>query len=170
MCGHKQEIDLTMCWHNQEIDLMTWAQSSKQPGEWAQWSNRCVGTINQVTDLTTCGNIVYSKTKFMHSFHFKHLPPSFVNTWSTNIERNPGRALRIANDLYIPPHRVEFIKSLPLFSYPLAWNQVPDDKLNPRQNLYLKIWKKFCRLTFIKLLSFVLFLFSMYNIHTLLPT
>jgi hypothetical protein len=47
--------------------------------------------------------IEYSKIKFMHNFHFKQLPPSFINTWSTNIERNPERALRDANDLYKPP-------------------------------------------------------------------
>jgi hypothetical protein len=78
----------------------------------------------------------------MHNFHFKQLLPSFVNTWSTNIERNPERALRNANDLYIPPHRVEFVKRLPLFSFPLAWNQAPGDKLNPRQHLYLKSLKE----------------------------
>jgi hypothetical protein len=82
--------------------------------------------------------IEYSKIKFMHSFHFKQLPPSFINTWSTNIERIPECALRNANDLYIPPHRVEFVKRLSLYSFPLAWNQAPGDKLNPRQHLYLK--------------------------------
>jgi hypothetical protein len=55
-----------------------------------------------------------------------------------NIERNPERALRNANDLFIPPHRVEFVKHLPLYTLPLAWNNAPGDKLNPRQHLYLK--------------------------------
>ncbi len=37
--------------------------------------------------------IEYSKIKFLHSFHFKKLPLSFANTWTTNFERNPERAL-----------------------------------------------------------------------------
>jgi hypothetical protein len=82
--------------------------------------------------------IQFSNVKFMHSFHFKILPISFANTWMTNIERNPERALRNANDLFIPPHRVEFVKRLPLYTQPLAWNNAPGDKLNPRQHLYLK--------------------------------
>jgi hypothetical protein len=80
----------------------------------------------------------FSNIKFMHSFHFNLLPPSFANTWTSNIERNPERALRNANDLFIPPHRVEFVKRLPLNTFPLAWNSAPGEKLNPRQHLYLK--------------------------------
>ncbi len=71
-------------------------------------------------------------------FHFKKLPLSFANTWITNIERIPERALRNANDLFIPPHRVEFVKRLPLYTLPLAWNTAPGEKLNPRHHLYLK--------------------------------
>ena len=56
----------------------------------------------------------------------------------SNIERNPDRALRNANDLYIPPHRVEIVKRLPLCSFPEAWNSAPGNKLNPRQHSYLK--------------------------------
>ena len=82
--------------------------------------------------------IQYSSIKLMHSFHFRQLPLSFANTWATNIERNPARALRNANDLFIPPHRVEFVKRLPLYTLPLFWNTAPGHKLNPRQHLYLK--------------------------------
>ena len=82
--------------------------------------------------------IEYARIKFMHNFHFKRLPLSFANTWMSNIERNPDRALRNANDLYIPPHRVEIVKRLPLCSFPEAWNSAPGNKLNPRQHSYLK--------------------------------
>jgi hypothetical protein len=77
----------------------------------------------------------------MHTFHFKQLPFSFANTWTTKIERNPERVLRNANDLFIPPHRVEFIKRLPLYTLPLVWNTAPGETLNPRQHLYLKEFK-----------------------------
>jgi hypothetical protein len=79
-----------------------------------------------------------SKIKFMHSFYFKLLPTSFAETWISNGERNPNRMLRNADDYYIPAHRVEFIEKLPLFSFPAAGNYALGEKLNPRQNLYLK--------------------------------
>jgi hypothetical protein len=83
--------------------------------------------------------IQFSSIKLMHSFHFRQLPLSFANTWTTNIERNPERFSN-ANDLFIPPHRVEFVKRLPLYTctLPLVWNTAPGHKLNPRQHLYLK--------------------------------
>ena len=84
---------------------------------------------------------IFSRIKFMHSFHFKLLPLSFAETWISNVERNPGRMLRNAEDYYIPAHRVEFVKRLPLFSFPAAWNNAPGEKLNPRQHLYLKALK-----------------------------
>jgi hypothetical protein len=46
--------------------------------------------------------IQFSSIKFMHNFHLKQLPLSFAKTWTTNIERNPERALRNVNDLFIP--------------------------------------------------------------------
>jgi hypothetical protein len=54
--------------------------------------------------------IEYSRIKFMHNFHFKQLPISFAETWRTNAERNPDRILRNADDLYVPAHRIEFVK------------------------------------------------------------
>jgi hypothetical protein len=39
----------------------------------------------------------------------------------------------VTEDYYIPAHRVEFVKRLPLFSFPAAWNIAPGEKLNPRQ-------------------------------------
>ena len=74
----------------------------------------------------------------MHSFHFKKLPHSFANKWITNIERNPGRQLRNADDLFIPPHRVDFVKRLPLFSFPLTWNNAPGNKQNKTTCLHEK--------------------------------
>jgi hypothetical protein len=66
--------------------------------------------------------IEYSSIKFMHSFHFKKLPLSFNEMWKTNRERYTERILRNADDLYVPPYRVEFVKKLPNFAFPSAWN------------------------------------------------
>jgi hypothetical protein len=86
--------------------------------------------------------ITYSRIKFMHNFHFKKLPLSFAEMWQTNLERNPERELRNANDYYIPPHRVEIVKRLPYISLPTAWNSAPGDKFNAKQHLYLKQLKE----------------------------
>jgi hypothetical protein len=71
----------------------------------------------------------------MHCYHFKKLPLSFNEMWKTNKERIPERILRNADDLYVPAHRVELVKRLPL---PTAWNSAPGNKTNPVQHLYLK--------------------------------
>jgi hypothetical protein len=70
------------------------------------------------------------------------LPISFSEMWQTNFARNPERALRNANDYYIPPHRVETVKRMPIVSLPTAWNSAPGDKFNPKQHLYLKKLKE----------------------------
>jgi hypothetical protein len=78
----------------------------------------------------------------MHSFHFKKLPLSFAEMWQLNSERNPERALRNANDYFMPAHRIEIVKRLPLISLPTAWNSAPGDKYNVKQHLYLKNLKE----------------------------
>jgi hypothetical protein len=78
----------------------------------------------------------------MHSYYFKKLPLSFAELWQTNRQRNPDRALRGAEDYYIPPHRIEIVKRMPLFAFPAAWNAADDTKYNPVQHLYVKELKK----------------------------
>jgi hypothetical protein len=48
--------------------------------------------------------------------------------WKTNRERNPERILRNADDLFVPAHRVEFVKRLPIIALPTAWNSAPGNK------------------------------------------
>jgi len=82
--------------------------------------------------------IHYSKIKFMHNYFFNKIPVSFMGLWPTNRQRNPIRELRNAEDLYVPAHRIELVKRLPLVSFPTAWNSEDEDKLNPVQHIYLK--------------------------------
>jgi len=67
----------------------------------------------------------------MHNFLNDKLPLSFAETWKKNRERNLNVNLRNADDLYVPPHRIEVVKRLPLCSFPSTWNAVPDFKVNP---------------------------------------
>lgn len=85
--------------------------------------------------------IKFSTLKLMHSFKNNLLPISFAELWSTNRERNPKRALRNADDFYIPPHTLATIKRLPLFTFPRVWNEEETAKNIPSQPRYLKIVK-----------------------------
>jgi hypothetical protein len=64
--------------------------------------------------------IQYSKIKFMLSYMFGNVPPSFFEMWLTNRERNAMRVLRNADDIYVPPHRIELYKRMPLVSFATA--------------------------------------------------
>jgi hypothetical protein len=82
--------------------------------------------------------ITYNKVKFMHSYINRKLPISFAEMWISVRERNPNLALRNANDLYVPPHRIELVKRLPLCAFPKAWNSMPEFKNNARIGKFLK--------------------------------
>jgi hypothetical protein len=86
--------------------------------------------------------IHYYRMKFMHNYYCKKVPFSFSETWICNHERNPDRALRNANDYYIPQPRIELVKRLPLFAFPTVWNSEDNEKFTPSQPIYLKYLKK----------------------------
>jgi hypothetical protein len=64
--------------------------------------------------------IKYNALKFMHSYHHNLLPVAFHQMWISNRERNPERALRNADQLYVPPHHFATLKRLPLFNFRLS--------------------------------------------------
>jgi hypothetical protein len=74
--------------------------------------------------------VTFNRVKFMHSFINKTLPLSFSDTWIMNRDRNQNMAFRNMDDLYVPPHRIELVKKLPICSFPSAWNSEPDVKHN----------------------------------------
>ncbi len=80
--------------------------------------------------------------KFMHSYYCEKLPFSFSETWLFNHEKIPDRALKNANDYYIPQPRIELVKRLPLFAFPSARNSEDIEKYIPSQPIYLKYLKK----------------------------
>ena len=70
--------------------------------------------------------ITQAKATFMHSIYYEYAPPSFTNTWTTQAQLHPELNLRNANDFYLPFPRIELYKKLPLYSLPLAWNNLGD--------------------------------------------
>jgi hypothetical protein len=85
--------------------------------------------------------ILYSRMKFMHNYMFGNVPPSFFDMWLTNRERNNIRILRNADDLFVPPHRIELYKRMPLIAFASAWNEADDKKYNQCQKIFLKEFK-----------------------------
>jgi hypothetical protein len=71
--------------------------------------------------------IVQNKLLFMHSIQYGYGPPTFMQIWQTNYERNPDLNLRNADDLYLPIARVDSFKNIPLYSFPLEWNNLADE-------------------------------------------
>ncbi len=72
----------------------------------------------------------------MHSYYFVnslyHSPSSGKQTLK-EIQNEWN-----ANDYFIPQHRIELVKKLPLYTFPATWNTETDEKFNPSQKAYLK--------------------------------
>jgi hypothetical protein len=83
--------------------------------------------------------ITFSKLKFMHNYVHHKLPLSFNEMWTYNVNRNPNRLLRNANDFYVPAHHFATVKRFPLFEFPRAWNDEEENrKLIPSSYIYSK--------------------------------
>jgi hypothetical protein len=104
----------------------------------AAYRDHTAPLFNQHKILPIAELIHYSKVKFMHSYMFGKVPPSFFEMWQTNRDRNVMRVLRNADDIYVPPHRIELFKRMPLISFATAWNSIDDRKYNQNQKLFLK--------------------------------
>ena len=81
--------------------------------------------------------IIFNRAKFMHNYLNNKLPLSFSETWIKNRERNLNLNLRNADDLFVPPHRIELVKRLPLCAFPANWNSIPEFKQNPAFNRFV---------------------------------
>jgi hypothetical protein len=82
--------------------------------------------------------IKFATLKFMHNYIHQRLPFSFNETWLFNYMRNPERALRNANNLYVPAHHFATVKRFPLYTLPLVWNEENIRKWNPSLISYCK--------------------------------
>ena len=85
--------------------------------------------------------IEFYRVKFMHSYAHNKLPLSLAEIWQKNNQRNPNRELRNGNDYYVPPHRIELVKRMPICAFPTAWNSAPEEKEDPIQHKFLKSFK-----------------------------
>ena len=67
-----------------------------------------------------------AKLLFMHSIHYNYAPPSFAGTFPTNQLRNIDHNLCNQHEFIIPGCRIEWFKKFPLYTFPLAWNNLGD--------------------------------------------
>jgi hypothetical protein len=70
--------------------------------------------------------LTQSKLLFMHSISYKYAPESFSGTWTKNETRNNEYQLRNDDLFTLPTLRIELFRKIPLYSLPLAWNELPD--------------------------------------------
>jgi len=73
----------------------------------------------------------------MHSIEYGYRQQSFFLLWQKNFQRNPTANLRNADDFYIPTARVDSFKRIPIYTFPLEWN-----------NLNIEIKAQFNKATF----------------------
>jgi hypothetical protein len=69
-----------------------------------------------------------AKLLFMHSVENHYAPLSFHNTWTKNSLTQGERPLRYADDCKLPTPRTELLKKSPLYTLPLEWNSMDDNK------------------------------------------
>ena len=68
--------------------------------------------------------MLQSKLLFMHSIHYEYAPKSFHNIFTKNLIREINYELRNADAYLVPAARIELFKKFPIYSFPVAWNEV----------------------------------------------
>ena len=63
-------------------------------------------------------------------------PPSFSNTFPTNQVRNIEHNLRNQHEFILPGCRIELFKKFPLYTFPLAWNNLGDIGFQPNRTTF----------------------------------
>ena len=60
----------------------------------------------------------------MHSIHNNYAPKSFADSFVKNNIRDIVYELRNGDAYQVPAARIELFKKFPIYSFPLAWNEV----------------------------------------------
>jgi len=72
--------------------------------------------------------IKQAKLLFMHSIEYNYAPHSFLGIWTKNYENQGDRLLRNADNYALPNPRTELFKKSPLYSLPLEWNNLDENR------------------------------------------
>lgn len=77
-----------------------------------------------------------AKLLFMHSIEYNRAPESFSNVWKKNSANQGNRLLRNANDYMLPGPHTELFKKSPLYTLPLEWNNMDENKYIPNRTTF----------------------------------
>ena len=66
---------------------------------------------------------------FMHAIYNNYAPPSFLNVWPKNVNRDLPHELRNESNFVLPRPRFEGFKKYPLYSFAKSWNESGDLRL-----------------------------------------
>jgi hypothetical protein len=80
--------------------------------------------------------IKQAKLLFMHSVEHRYAPLSFANVWTKNAANQGDRPLRNAADFALPNPRTEQFKKSPLYSLPLEWNRMDENKYIQQRTIF----------------------------------
>ncbi len=64
----------------------------------------------------------------MHSIEYNYAPSSFTGIWNKNIAIQGDRPLRNADNYTFPNPRTELFKKSPLYTLPLEWNNLDENR------------------------------------------
>ena len=64
----------------------------------------------------------------MHSIEYDYAPLSFRGIWQKNFLIQGDRPLRNANNYTLPNPRTELFKKSPLYTLPLEWNNLDENR------------------------------------------
>ena len=70
----------------------------------------------------------------MHSIHNDYAPKFFVDSFVKNNNRDIVYELRNGDAYQVPAARIELFKKFPIYSFPLAWNEVGNGILGYYKN------------------------------------
>jgi hypothetical protein len=69
-----------------------------------------------------------AKLLFMHSIEYDYAPSSFLGIWPKNYINQGDRPLRNADIYTLHNPRTELFKKLPLYTLPLEWNMLDENR------------------------------------------
>lgn len=112
-----------------------------------------VDNIFKINDILPVDElIIQCILKFMFQYSRNTLSPCFRNFWTIN-RNNRDRNLRNDIDLYIPTPKYIYLKSHPIFRYPVIWNRLSFEIRNA-ENLRKFLTKSKSKLQELKLFLF----------------
>jgi hypothetical protein len=82
---------------------------------------------------------------FMHGIEYEYAPPTFLENWPKNVNRNRPYELRNGEDLFTPRCSKESLKYAPLFNFPSQWNAL-DINVKLQRNLFSFKYTLMCNL------------------------